>query len=494
MIPPTNHADKPHKRALDGDSPTGSTGRLADRFQTLPRLSSEALGDKEDEEDDAQAHKRRKVEETGEAEPRWVPQRSNVQNCDGCRSRKTKCDRSRPCGNCRLRGKACTYSHSQLDPLNSSRLDKNFADTIRLKQHAFMLARRLGISQVELEDLSRLADRLFDDEAKRTLPKGMWLPSKRPLVEVLRTRDAARRVTVTTGAPPSSSPPVPSAHGPPRAPPPSSRPAPPPPPPAPPRYHGYDVAASWSSLQQAQQDELAPQPVDRPESSSPPPRPHNDGDDSAFTSVPLKHAPRLFGARASTMSSSSTASGLVGSAPGPPTWASVAQPPPPRPPPSLPPHKPFSLSLASSMTPAQRASTPTLPPLAIPALAYRSMHLSSAVTTLSSAYSPLRTASTASTTPASAAPSASACDDGDAASNLPPPFRLSPPRSTSSRSPSPPSTAPKVSRPRLAGFASLSAIAGLDSPSSRGEGPSGDDRRSSVLPPLRLLSMLHGEQ
>ncbi|GAA5903016.1 hypothetical protein JCM8208_000430 [Rhodotorula glutinis] len=501
--PPTYYTDDgPHKRGRSesDDPPPYASGRLADRFQTLARISSEVLGDKGDEGKTTQATKRRKVADQGDEGPRqgwarggFVPrQASNVRNCDGCRLRKTKCDRSRPCGNCRLRGKSCTYSDACVDPSLSMRLEKNAADTLRLKQHAFMLARRLGLSQGEFEDLSRIADQLVEDEAKRTMPEGMWLPCKRPLVEVLRRHDGARCVALS----PRAAPTPPSPHGPPRPPPSSSRPAPPPPPPS--RYRGYDVAASWLSLQQAQEHEQASSrsaspPANLSKSTAPaPPSPLKYGDSTPFTSVPLEHAPRLFGAAAARMTStSSTPSGLVTS-----SSASTTST-------NYPPQRPSGAanwsppSLGAPVTPAQRASPALLPPLAIPALAYRSMHLSSAATSLSSAYSPLRTASTAWTTPASAAPLSSSCIGDGGAPILPPPFRLSPPRSA----PSPSSAALKGPGPRLAGFATVSAIAGLDSQGGRapsssheGEGPCGDDRRSSMqLPPLRLPPMQHAE-
>ncbi|GAA5944530.1 hypothetical protein JCM3775_003285 [Rhodotorula graminis] len=504
--PPTYYGDVPHKRGRVEDddpplaSPANSTGRLADRFQTLARISAEVLGDDDDE---AQAIKRRKIDEQGDkglpqgrARGVFVPrQASNVRNCDGCRTRKTKCDRSRPCGNCRLRGKSCTYSGPCVDPFLSMRLDKNLADITRLKQHAFMLARRLGLSQDELEDLSRVADQLFEDEAKRTMPPGMWLPSKRPLAEVLCGRDAAPCVALAPRAAPTLTRP----HEPVRAPA-SSTPAPPPPPPR--RYGEYDVAASWSSLQQAQPREpvssrSASPPPAKPSSPAPPPPPRpapKHGDNSAFTSVPLEHAPRLFGPAAARMTSTSRASGLVTSSPA--SNASTPHPPP-RPTSSINPIKWSPPSLGTPVMKAPRAAPAALPPLAIPALAYRSMHLSSAVTSLSSAASPLGTASTAWTTPASAAPPSSSCTDGDRAPTLPP-FRLPAPRSSASSSP--PSAAPKGTGPRLAGFASLSAIAGLDSPGGRaslssreGEGPSDEYRRSTRLPPLRLPPMQHAD-
>jgi len=94
----TSRDDKSHKRALDDDPPTSSTGRLADRFQTLARISTEVLGG-EDGDDDP-AHKRRKVDdEQGDDGSRksrsrgseWARrQSSNIRNCDGCRARKTK--------------------------------------------------------------------------------------------------------------------------------------------------------------------------------------------------------------------------------------------------------------------------------------------------------------------------------------------------------------------------------------------------------------------
>lgn len=99
--PPTYYTDDgPHKRGRseDHDTPPYATGRLADRFQTLARISSEVLGDKGDDGEKLQAAKRRKVADQGDEGPRqgwarggFVPrQASNVRNCDGCRLRKTK--------------------------------------------------------------------------------------------------------------------------------------------------------------------------------------------------------------------------------------------------------------------------------------------------------------------------------------------------------------------------------------------------------------------
>ncbi|TNY21248.1 hypothetical protein DMC30DRAFT_207451 [Rhodotorula diobovata] len=105
-----------------------SATRLADRFQTLARISTAAFDEAKEEErlrrgvaftprSHSHAHhpgaRRDSSASTSPPSPpppkppqpssrHFAPQRtsSNVRNCDGCRRRKTKCHRGRPCGNC----------------------------------------------------------------------------------------------------------------------------------------------------------------------------------------------------------------------------------------------------------------------------------------------------------------------------------------------------------------------------------------------------------
>ncbi|CDR38242.1 RHTO0S03e06590g1_1 [Rhodotorula toruloides] len=79
-----------------------------------------------------------------------------VQNCDGCREGRNRCDRLERCSECRMRGRVCTYSAAGPSnaQIGSRPFQQNQEEIARLKKQVDILARVLRLTEDELEALS----------------------------------------------------------------------------------------------------------------------------------------------------------------------------------------------------------------------------------------------------------------------------------------------------------------------------------------------------
>ncbi|GAA6002133.1 hypothetical protein JCM10207_003091 [Rhodosporidiobolus poonsookiae] len=164
-----------------------------------------------------------------------------IQNCDQCRTGRNKCDRRSRCGECRMRGRVCTYGAAGPDhgKTGSVPLEQNHREIERLKAQVGVLVKVLKLDQSEL---LAMIDRTKDlslpsplETAIATPPKVLTAggpsvavpPEARhaakgdvdPLLELLHTaRDKPRPTPVTStskwAAPKSASPAPPASPAP----------------------------------------------------------------------------------------------------------------------------------------------------------------------------------------------------------------------------------------------------------------------------------------
>ncbi|GAA5820733.1 hypothetical protein JCM3770_005268 [Rhodotorula araucariae] len=169
--PPQSDADDT-ARPLKKQKRTPLTERLAVRFDALAGVSSEALDAEGERHKPAQRLKQDVASDT----PHRQPRSSRVRSCDACRIRK----------------------------------NKNKADIARLCERVFALARRLGLSERELDELAATADELDEDDSANGSSDSPTSRRQRPLSGLLRDRDTGLRsntppVNVQCASPPPSS-------------------------------------------------------------------------------------------------------------------------------------------------------------------------------------------------------------------------------------------------------------------------------------------------
>jgi len=77
-------------------------------------------------------------------------------SCEGCRTRKTKCDREAPCGSCRTRNEPCEWVKGRPSRVSQPSIaDREVGRLLRL---VCVLQSRLGMTDAELAALERSLD------------------------------------------------------------------------------------------------------------------------------------------------------------------------------------------------------------------------------------------------------------------------------------------------------------------------------------------------
>ncbi|GAA5983521.1 hypothetical protein JCM11641_005837 [Rhodosporidiobolus odoratus] len=158
LTPPSSpNADAPDDASRPSPDPPApaTSARLAERYKDFGRAGSSPPPPPPVKQKVSKPAVKRKKRSTG------------IRNCQSCRTRKQKCDRLQPCSNCSLRGLTCVYEESSSGPVGLTALEKNHGEIARLRREVNTLARRLELSQPELNKLAQVADRLVQGDRVR---------------------------------------------------------------------------------------------------------------------------------------------------------------------------------------------------------------------------------------------------------------------------------------------------------------------------------------